>query len=64
MLSGRDEAAFYQAETASLMRENQMLRHRIQVLGELSFPFRVPMLRRMVANLISCRTSTFDLAGW
>lgn len=63
MLSGRDEAAFYQAETASLMRENQMLRHRIQVLGELSFPFWVPILRIMETNLMWCRTSTFGLAG-
>lgn len=36
----RDETAFYQAETASLTRENQMLRHRIRELekqlGELT----------------------------
>lgn len=31
-LSGRDESAFYQAETQSLVRENQMLRHRIREL--------------------------------
>lgn len=30
----RDETAFYQAETSSLVRENQMLRHRIRELGE------------------------------
>ncbi|KAK8042726.1 hypothetical protein PG994_013209 [Apiospora phragmitis] len=29
---GRDEGAFYQAETQSLIRENQMLRHRIREL--------------------------------
>ncbi|KAK8051274.1 hypothetical protein PG993_002659 [Apiospora rasikravindrae] len=29
---GRDESAFYQAETQSLIRENQMLRHRIREL--------------------------------
>ncbi|KAK8059583.1 hypothetical protein PG996_009513 [Apiospora saccharicola] len=29
---GRDESAFYQAETQSLVRENQMLRHRIREL--------------------------------
>lgn len=29
----RDESAFYQAETQSLIRENQMLRHRIRELG-------------------------------
>ncbi|KAI1845820.1 hypothetical protein JX265_000001 [Neoarthrinium moseri] len=31
-LGGRDETAFYQAETQSLVRENQMLRHRIREL--------------------------------
>jgi len=31
-LGGRDESAFYQAETQMLMRENQMLRHRIRDL--------------------------------
>lgn len=32
-LSGvRDESAYYQAETQSLVRENQMLRHRIREL--------------------------------
>jgi hypothetical protein len=36
-LTGRDESAFYQAETQSLMRENQMLRHRIKELGEFHF---------------------------
>lgn len=36
-LTGRDENAFYQAETQSLMRENQMLRHRIRELGKSSF---------------------------
>ncbi|TLD21300.1 hypothetical protein PspLS_08960 [Pyricularia sp. CBS 133598] len=38
-LGGRDESAFYQAETQMLTRENQMLRHRIRdlerQLGEL-----------------------------
>jgi hypothetical protein len=29
----RDEAAYYQAETQNLTRENQMLRHRIKELG-------------------------------
>lgn len=33
-LGGRDESAFYQAETQMLMRENQMLKHRIRDLGE------------------------------
>ena len=34
VLGGRDESAFYQAETQMLIRENQMLRHRIRDLGE------------------------------
>lgn len=34
----RDESAFYQAETASLTRENQMLRLRIRELGEPKIP--------------------------
>lgn len=33
VLGGRDESAFYQAETQMLTRENQMLRHRIRDLG-------------------------------
>lgn len=33
-LGGRDESAFYQAETQMLVRENQMLRHRIRDLGK------------------------------
>jgi hypothetical protein len=33
-LGGRDESAFYQAESQMLVRENQMLRHRIRELGE------------------------------
>lgn len=32
-LGGRDESAFYQAETQMLTRENQMLRMRIRELG-------------------------------
>lgn len=35
VLGGRDESAFYQAETQMLVRENQMLRHRVRELGEL-----------------------------
>lgn len=35
LLSGRDESAFYQAETQMLVRENQMLKHRIRELGKL-----------------------------
>jgi hypothetical protein len=32
-LAGRDESAFYQAETQMMIRENQMLRQRIRELG-------------------------------
>jgi hypothetical protein len=32
-LEGRDESAFYQAETQMMVRENQMLRQRIRELG-------------------------------
>ena len=32
--TGRDESAFYQAETQNLTRENQMLKLRIRELGE------------------------------
>ncbi|KAK0629959.1 hypothetical protein B0T17DRAFT_488176 [Bombardia bombarda] len=32
LLGGRDESAFYQAETQMLIRENQMLKHRIREL--------------------------------
>lgn len=32
---GRDESAFYQAETQNLTRENQMLKLRIRELGKL-----------------------------
>jgi hypothetical protein len=35
--TGRDESAFYQAETQNLTRENQMLKLRIRELGE-SYP--------------------------
>jgi hypothetical protein len=34
---GRDEGAFYQAETQMLTRENQMLKLRIRELGKLNF---------------------------
>ncbi len=37
-LAGRDESAFYQAETQMMVRENQMLRQRIRELGKL-LPF-------------------------
>lgn len=33
-LGGRDESAFYQAETQMMIRENQMLRQRIRELGQ------------------------------
>jgi hypothetical protein len=37
-LGGRDESAFYQAESQMLTRENQMLRHRIRELGMSAIP--------------------------
>lgn len=37
-LSGRDESAFYQAETQMLVRENQMLKHRVRELGRFKPP--------------------------
>lgn len=36
-LGGRDESAFYQAETQMMVRENQMLRQRIRELGALCY---------------------------
>lgn len=41
-LGGRDESAFYQAETQMMVRENQMLRLRIRELGSYlqKFPWR------------------------
>jgi hypothetical protein len=36
-LAGRDESAFYQAETQMMVRENQILRQRIRELGQLKF---------------------------
>jgi hypothetical protein len=46
VLGGRDESAFYQAETQMLVRENQMLRHRVRELGK----YGVPLLRVLHAN--------------
>jgi hypothetical protein len=37
VLGSRDESAFYQAESQMLIRENQMLRHRIRELGKSLF---------------------------
>lgn len=37
-LGGRDDCAFYQAEAQMLVRENQMLRHRIRELGKFLSP--------------------------
>ena len=41
-LGQRDESAFYQAETQSLVRENQMLRHRIRELGRFRSYLTIP----------------------
>ena len=48
LLGGRDENAFYQAETQMLIRENQMLRHRIRDLGR----FRLAHSNKYVGLLI------------
>jgi hypothetical protein len=54
LLGGRDESAFYQAETQMLTRENQMLRHRIRDLGtcltQMEYGGGMPPARNM-ANL-------------
>ena len=41
----RDESAFFQAETQTLTRENQMLRLRIRELGTYSAPEAIVLLR-------------------
>lgn len=50
-LGGRDESAFYQAETQMLTRENQMLRHRIRELG-MPYTSDTPKHPRQSANLM------------
>lgn len=54
-LGGRDESAFYQAETQMLTRENQMLRHRIRDLGksENAVPVEPAYAGRQFANVKS-----------
>ncbi|KAI9789187.1 MAG: hypothetical protein M1816_006321 [Peltula sp. TS41687] len=47
---GRDEAAFYQAETQMLTRENQMLRMRIRELGRFHLRYKYTQTKR--ASLI------------
>ena len=58
-LSGRDESAFYQAETQMLVRENQMLKNRIKALGESSFR----CARRSSVTNVCIRETTFRSAG-
>jgi len=56
VLGSRDESAFYQAETQMLIRENQMLRHRVRDLGRPRVPFFKPRA--------SCiRTLTWDFTS-
>ncbi|KAF7560044.1 hypothetical protein G7046_g4100 [Stylonectria norvegica] len=43
VLGGRDESAFYQAETQMLVRENQMLRHRVRDLGKYMYDRHPPI---------------------
>lgn len=55
-LSGvRDEIAYYQAETQSLSRENQMLHHRIRELGERYYR---NLQYKRTYGLLLCRTTT------
>lgn len=55
-LAGRDESAFYQAETQMMIRENQMLRQRIRELGE--HPDTLRMQQLLIVNRTSsCRTT-------
>jgi hypothetical protein len=54
VLGGRDESAFYQAETQMLVRENQMLRMRVRELGE----FLRKDVCRDVTN-INCREAAY-----
>ena len=49
--TGRDESAFYQAETQNLTRENQMLKQRIRELGTPS------NLHFEVVRLTSCQNA-------
>jgi hypothetical protein len=53
--TGRDESAFYQAETQNLTRENQMLKLRIRELGKplLASVFLVVLTSH---QNVSCRT--------
>lgn len=44
ILGGRDETAFYQAETQMLSRENQMLKRRVHELGKLLHRIRVYLI--------------------
>lgn len=61
-LNGRDESAFYQAETQMLVRENQMLKHRIRELEkQLSETHVVPSIPHEPSNHSQlARTPTTD----
>ena len=48
IFGGRDESAFYQAETQTLIRENQMLKHRIKDLGK------AMLMARTVCRKLTC----------
>lgn len=55
--SSRDESAYYQAETQTLTRENQMLRMRIRELGKSELKSHSSLEdSRLITTL--CRTST------
>jgi len=58
LLGGRDESAFYQAETQMLTRENQMLRHRIRDLGKLHGRSSSLFVQTAANTSLSCRAAT------
>jgi hypothetical protein len=64
VLGGRDESAFYQAETQMLTRENQMLRHRVRdlekQLAELSSSSSAGTEPAIPSNLTRSSTSAED----
>jgi hypothetical protein len=53
--TGRDESAFYQAETQNLTRENQMLKLRIRELGK-PLPRPVSLVVLTSYQNVSCQT--------
>lgn len=56
-LGGRDESAFYQAETQMMIRENQMLRMRIRELGQFFYIVLQSLKFYMQSTNSPCRAS-------